>query len=604
MDSSGRWGFRASAALGILCVALLAANFLLPYLSSPAPTSEPASASRTIQSDVASSVTPTQADVGTTSSKRPVEARPQRVALASSIVADHRPPLHKATGEILESQLETREAPKTKTADSALADPIQNPKSEVANLIKPLGVIEKADGRVQAVIENGEWVELVEEGQVLADNRRVVRISADGVELAPPDAGPRVELAHAAPPPEPSAGKAPAREPSRAAVPAVDVVAAFRPTRRDVRAVAAAGGEQSLAVATLDVRRGDDEGNRLPLPQSAEGPAQRPATEPRETVRPAPPAEAPVARIEAAQNPEFGIQNSLQPIGLVEWADGRAEAVVADGDFIEFADNERVLAEARRIPVTLPAAEAPDDGSALQARDAPMLRQEEEMAALALSEEVERPPPEVEQAVLGQPDARARGEPEEVAAANSRPPPFHSLGDGLWEADLPGLEEPTNATTGNFEATVRASFEINRGTPQALRRSVPEEQVAGRSVLDELSKLAPSWIEPPLQTQVVGTRIVRPLGIVEWPDGRVQAVIADGEWVQLVEEGQRLSDGSIVGRVTRQAVVLERAAAGADGSSARGGGTAAGTQHLTDQHSPSGLHLSRAMQDNRTQSRE
>jgi hypothetical protein len=604
MDSSGRWGIRASAALGILCVALLAANFLLPYLSSPAPTSEPASASSTIQSDVASSVTPAQADVATTRSKRPVEARPQRLALASSSVAGHRPSLHKATGEILESQLEAREAVKTKSTASAHADPIQNPKPVVANLIKPLGVVEKADGRIQAVIENGEWVELVEEGQVLADNRRVVRISADGVELAPPDAAPRVELAHAAPPPEPSAGKAPAPEPSRAAAPAVDIVAAFRSTRRDVRAVAAAGAEQSLAVATRDVRRGNDEGNRLPPPQSAEGPAQSPATEPKETVRPIPPAERVVARTETALNPEFGIQNPLQAIGLVEWADGRAEAVVADGDFVEFADDERVLAEARRIPVTLPATEAPDDGPALQASDVPMLSQEEEMAALALSEEVERPPPEAEQAALGEPDARARGEPEKVAAANSRPPPFHSLDNGLWEADLPGLEEPTNATTGDFEATARASFEINRRTQQVLGRSVPEDQVAGRSETNEVSKLAPSGIEPPLQTQVVGTRIVRPLGIVEWPDGRVQAVIADGEWVQLVEEGERLSDGSIVGRVTRQAVVLERAAAGADGSSARGGGTAAGNQHLTDHHSPSGLHLFRAMQDNRTQSRE
>ena len=601
MDSSGRWGIRASAALGILCVALLASNFLLPYLSSPAPTSEPASASRTIQSDVAPSVTPAQADVATTRDRRPAALRPQRPAPASSTAVEHKLALRAARREVRTSQLETEQVQKAKSAGTAHADPIQNPKSEVANLIKPLGVVEKADGRVQAVIENGEWVELVEEGQVLADNRRVVRISADGVELAPPDAGPRVELAHAAPPPEPSAEKAPAREPSRAAAPAADVFAAFRPTRQGVRAVVPPEAEEPLAAATLDVRRGNDEGNRLLLPQSAEGPAQRAAVEPRETVRPVPPAET---VIDTAQNPEFGIQNPLQPIGLVEWADGRAEAIVADGDFVEFADNERVLAEARRIPVTLPTAEGPDDGSALQASDAPMLRQEENMAALALSEEVERPPPEVEQAVLGQPDARARGEPEEVAAANSRPPPFHSLGDGFWEADLSGLEEPANATTGNIEATARASLEINRGTPQALRRSVPEEQIAGRSGPDELSKLAPSVIEPPLQTQVVGTRIVRPLGIVEWPGGRVQAVIADADWVQLVEEGERLSDGSIVSRVTRQAVVLERAAAGADGSSARGGGTAPATQHLNNQHSPSGLQLFRAMPDNRTQWRE
>ena len=599
MDSSGRWGFRASAALGFLCVALLAANFLLPYRSSPSPTSELANASSTIQSDVAPSVAPARADVSKARGRRPAALRPQWRAGPSA--AEHNPPLHGPRSEVRKSQLETREAPTTKPATGALADPTQNPKSEVTNLIKPLGVVEKADGRVQAVIENGEWVELVEEGQVLADNRRVVRISADGVELAPPDAAPRIELAHAAPPPEASAEKAPAGEPSRATAPAVDVFAAFRPSRQDVRPVVPAGAQEPLAVSTLDVRRRDDEGSRFPPPQSAERPAQSPATKPRETARPVPPAET---AIETAQNPESGIQNPLQPIGLVEWADGRAKAIVADGDFIEFADDERVLAEARLIPVALPATEAPDDGSALQASDAPMLRQEEEMAALAMSEEVERPPPEVVQAVLGQPDARARGEPEEVAAANSRPPPFHSLDDGFWEADLPGLEELTNATTGNVEAAARDSLEINRGAQQVLRRSVPEERLAGRSVPNDVSKLAPSGNEPPLQTQVVGTRIVRPLGIVEWPDGRVQAVIADGEWVQPVEEGQRLSDGSIVGRVTRQAVILERAAADADGSSARGGGTAAGTQHLTDQHSPSGLHLFRAMQDNRTQSRE
>ena len=604
MDSSGRWGIRASAALGILCAALVAANFLLPYLASPSPAWDSQAASRTIQSDAASAATPARQNKARPPGSRRPETRVGRSAPARPSVAEHQLALKSATSEVRKSNLEVPETPETPAGSTPRPDPTQVPESRYARLIKPLGLVEKADGQVQAVIENGEWVELVEEGQVLADNRRVVRISADGVELALPDAAPHVELARAAPPSEPSAEKANAPEPSRAAASAVDIVAAFRPTRRVVRPVVASGAEESLAVTTPDVRRGNNEGNGLPSPQSVEGPAQRPAAEPKETVRPIPPAEAAVARSDASQNPEFGNQNPLQPIGLVEWADGRTEAIVADGDFVEFADNERVLAEARQIRGTPPVAEAPADGSALPASDAPIPRQEEEMAALALSEEVERPPPEVEQAALGEPDARAGGEPGKVAATNSRPPPFHSLGDGLWEAELPGLEEPTNATTGNAEATARAFFEINRETQQVLGRSVPEGRLAGQSVPGEVSKLVPSGVEPALQTQIGGTRIARPLGIVEWPSGRVQAVIADGEWVQLVEEGQRLSDGSIVGRVTRQAVILERAAVDADGSSTRGGGQAPATRHLTDQHSPSGLHLFRAMQDNRTQSRE
>jgi len=48
---------------------------------------------------------------------------------------------------------------------------------------------------VQAVIQDGEWTRLVEAGEILADNSRVLKVSAEGVEILRPGTGGTSEIA-------------------------------------------------------------------------------------------------------------------------------------------------------------------------------------------------------------------------------------------------------------------------------------------------------------------------------------------------------------------------------------------------------------------------
>ncbi len=200
MISSGSVWKRASAVLAVLCAALVVANFLL-YRRENQPV-DPIE-----EKDLASAFSPTQ-EVGgpeqigglkpaATRSDFPAPSRisaesknpsalpggdvdpPRQPAAAAAPVNDHRPP----------APIERRRSN---------SGPVEIPKSHVTDRIRPLGIVERADGRTQAVIEDGEWVQVVEVGQVLAENSRVVKISAEGVEIERVAKGTGIEMAQAA----------------------------------------------------------------------------------------------------------------------------------------------------------------------------------------------------------------------------------------------------------------------------------------------------------------------------------------------------------------------------------------------------------------------
>jgi hypothetical protein len=146
--------------------------------------------------------------------------------------------------------------------------------------LEPLGYVQKADGRVEAIISVEEHVEVVHEGEIFEDKFRVAKISSSSVELV-----------------EDSAPAAPAR----------------------VTAEAGQGVAQ-------DAARKAGQMNALPFPEQASNTGatcQLDATSP--AAAPKPP--------------------DRQELGYVERADGRVEAIIADGDHVHFSQASKAFAK-------------------------------------------------------------------------------------------------------------------------------------------------------------------------------------------------------------------------------------------------------------------
>ena len=72
--------------------------------------------------------------------------------------------------------------PKSQIANHA--EPIPNPKSQIITFLTPLGTVEKAGGRVEAIVEDEGQVYIVHEGEVFADKFKVLAISRTEVQVA------------------------------------------------------------------------------------------------------------------------------------------------------------------------------------------------------------------------------------------------------------------------------------------------------------------------------------------------------------------------------------------------------------------------------------
>jgi Tfp pilus assembly protein PilP len=156
--------------------------------------------------------------------------------------------------------------------------------------LEPLGYVEKADGRVEAIISLGDRVHVVHEGEIFEDNFRVAKISSSAVELvensAPSvDSQLKAEIGQGGGPVP--GGKAP-QMPLRPVPELVSSADANRPFAADV----AAGGSQ---------------------------PSLR------------------------------------QELGYVERADGRVEAIVAEGEHVRLAPASKSFASSFHVPAPSPA---------------------------------------------------------------------------------------------------------------------------------------------------------------------------------------------------------------------------------------------------------
>jgi len=642
MNPSTRVWKLASAMLAVLCAALAAANFFLTradkqstdYADYTEQKNEPA-AFRSPQHK------PGIKPAANQNSAHPTSPAPRAIQKRISEIANRSAAIQNPKSKIqnLKAIIQNPQAA------------VQIPKSQITDLIKPLGIVEKEGGRVQAVIQNGDFVELVEEGQVLADNSRVKKISAEGVELVradSPNTDSQIQLAdarkNANSRQEPLVARAevppPTQEPSSQSPsplpPRVNLKSASSASKQisnqqssinpapPLGIVERADGRVQNVVADgewvrLELMPGPSEGAPMPPVETARSYSPVP---PKAALPPKPPAAASAsatpATVEPAKDSRFQNPDSREvqkdsqdeeaigharPLGTVEWADGRIQAVFTQDESVQLVDSAQAVAEARRVLALAPPPEDSENELVAQAIE-PAAREPDGFIYSAEPSAVEERPPPGDELALAEPDALARGQPEaESGLAESRPPPaFHIRDDGLWEADLPGLENSNDATT---TRSLPPAPEVFEGSERLTARSVPTGSSQTPDVHAVIGTKPLSQSDRLRETESNGVRTIEPLGIVEWPDGRVQAVITEGDSVLLVEAGQVLPDGSRVIEVSSKAVKIQiRAEVSAVRSSVQQGHSAASSLHLTRQPSTSaGLLLDRSMHHNQSQPR-
>jgi len=167
MNLTGRRWTWACAALGILCALLVAATI---WRESGVGSRESAEGVGSRESEVRSR----ESEEPVESRKLKVDSLKQGVAVASQQIQSPKPQITNHPGPI--------QNPKSKITNHL--GPIQNPKSPITNSLKPLGYVEKAGGRVEAIVEDDGQVYIVHEGEVFADKFRVLAISRTEVQVA------------------------------------------------------------------------------------------------------------------------------------------------------------------------------------------------------------------------------------------------------------------------------------------------------------------------------------------------------------------------------------------------------------------------------------
>jgi hypothetical protein len=415
--------------------------------------------------------------------------------------------------------------------------------------LKPLGYVEKADGRLQAIIDYEDGVQLVAEGQTLADNSRVVRVTTQSVEIVREAPRQAPELASARPvslPSPPTAG-----HPSPLATGEQDSASSASTISAGLPDPAAPGAKPLGYVERYDgrvetiVAKGEhvalveeptivaDDALRAKAPGTKPGNASEPSS-PTYGVLPhaasgsessqakvltaqAPGSPSPQAQTRPAESqPESSLavsaagpepvtsgvavqvavsSTSLTPVGFVEWAGGRRQAVIEDGEDISlvqegqtWAGNLEVVTVSPTVVELAPRSTGPP-GSEMAIAELPYRRPTPWAAAMRVA--------------LAQPNRPADAGIADRFRKEHRGGQLRSAPASRWRA-------PPSA---------------NRGPPGAAMLCVSASKpLAGMKATRDAVSSAPI--------------AVRPLGHVEWADGRKAAIVADGEWVCLLEEDE------------------------------------------------------------------
>jgi hypothetical protein len=246
-----------------------------------------------------------------------------------------------------------------------------------------------------------------------------------------------------------------------------------------------------------------------------------------------------------SQTSESGIPNSAEPVGIVEWPDGRAQSVIIQGLSVSLVDDAETLAEARRaLALVLPPGESGIDPRIDAAEQAGSQREDESVEmALAEDEFATRGPPGELEPPLGLPAEVARGQPEDDGLADpSRAPPLDdSLESSLLEDQLPGFEAAAVARTEPPQSFKTIPDAILGRSRAEIAGSVSE--IHSHKNLNALlpppialgNAQNPAMVPEPSagHEQNTGPKV---LGYVRMLDGRQWNVVSAGNSVMLVEE--------------------------------------------------------------------
>ncbi len=623
MEASQRVWRWASGMLGAVCAALVALSFLLPTNNEPvAP--PPDSADEVVAASRSGPVGPAAHMAGPAGRQ---DANPG--AQAAKLQTDSAQGSSRATSNLHAKRTLPREPEPSHTRPdrqkvagrSEDESPETAPKrhtEQKPQIVQPLGYVETADGQRKAIIGEGQSVQLVTEGQRLADNSRVVRVTPTSVEIIPasethavlvptvPRLPEAARAAAAAAPEEPSsqlvtkdltdAGD----EDSPAAVAAsprgtssaqVAAANAPQPLPHEVEAEASLAMSWRVPPAEPETRL---EQPRKPTPTAPPLEAALPASAPYEGAGSPKPlgfvqkadgttltvmSDGDSVRLEEqplvatitptaltagfphkmseglpeapsrltsppsfSRGPGVGIGSvaTLKALGYVKRANGRLQAILDAGDSVQLVEEGQILADGSRVwgvtPTSVEVAYAPRESPG-----GPAAREQELLAAARprMLSRLRAPPAEARMAASN-PVPKARGMPAIGAhAAYSRPPPERKARDWIEERSRGQPVEkakPASTTLRSLPASTQ---------DEAFRTS----SVRGEGVvcLRDGDRRCPGLPE---------RHTIQPLGFVEWRGGRLQAIVSNGDGVELLEEGQILADGYRVVAVSPDAVAL------------------------------------------------
>lgn len=653
MDGSrGVWSW-ASGILGVVCLALVALNLWLPRPDEPAPAQASVAELAPVPefdragpsagtTDIAAhrrdggmgQNAPGNADkgepaVGWMRRSSPPESGGQRGA---------KPP---GQGGYPATQSSGRQEVATgAAAESQEFVPKSHTEPERQN-VKTLGYVQTADGRVRAVIGQGEWIQLVTEGQVLADNSRVAKITPTTIEIV-----------------RKNETEATVRSAARRRVATVPSAAPEPPSppaaTEDAPSAASETEVADLPGRSADVPMASAHAQGL-LPHEAEAeasvasswrlPAARP--EPRLAGAAKPAAAGLPTDAALPSSPFQHAAGPSKPLGFVQKADGTTLTVMADGDSVRFEEQLEIASVAPAslpadmgvnplqtisdIPMRLPSPREPFGGPG-KGNSAPVI-----LRALGY---VERTGGQ-RQAILDDGDSVQLVEEGQVLGDGSRvlrvtptsaevvfeptevPPAMPAREQDFAALAMAGADGPLRPRAPPQDASVAPSKPLARArgmpaivTCAALTRPPPHEArdwierqwqerpatgawrtsttaeclpastraraspaPYGRGEGEVCPKSTPAAAEDEPCTRPE-REWVPSLGFVEWEGGRFQTVINQGDGVELVEQGQTLADGSRVLAVSPNSVEISRLAASSDSRPASGRGRVGDSKKL------------------------
>jgi hypothetical protein len=466
-----------------------------------------------------------------------------------------------------------------------------NPASERKTL-KPLGYVQKADGTIEAIIPDGDGVQVVHVGDAYQEEYTVAKISPDGVEMvaraaqAPPPYAPRTVLATSTSSPAKSVGYVEKPDGSRVDVVAEGGSVALVQTAK-TQVVSASNRATAPAVETAKT-------THLPEPaRTVQGKSAAP--DPLEDHY------QPTLAMNSAPNDNSVGQPAIPSgaVGFVEKADGKVQAIIKDDDGVRLAvvpgDQVATLAAALGALETDKGKET-STPSPSRADKLAGLRQDYDFPPVAVADSTPGPgvslarpagtfqarasaPREGEPPSTPQPPEQTdySPPPPEVALVDDKvipekPPPGNATIIASF-CNAPGAGESPNRSSVVLESLGiigaqdgRASPEVATFDPAAPANGPPDTYAGVPSSIGyedwQYGRASPLLanveLEPGAGESSGGPpTVLKSIGYIQWQDGRILAVLNDGNGgVRLVHAGEALDSQHEVGKVSADSVEI------------------------------------------------